>query len=209
MRGFLGGLGAIAILGLVIGLWYMGAYNSIQSSDESVTAAWSEVVNQYQRRSDLIPNVVNTAKAAAQQEKDVFVGVAEARAKVSSINVSADKLPDAATLRKFQEAQGQLTQALSRLIAVQEAYPQLKSDAVFRDVMRQLEGTENRITTARNRYIGAVRDYNLVIRRFPSNLVASQHGYAAKPNFAVENEKAISTAPKVDFGNTPGPALAK
>jgi LemA protein len=209
MRGFLVSLAAIVGLVVAVGLWYLGAYNSIQTTDESVAAAWSEVVNQYQRRADLIPNVVNTAKAAAQQEKDVFVGVAEARGKVGSVNISADKVPDAATLQKFQEAQGQLTQALSRLIAVSESYPQLKSDAIFRDVMRQLEGTENRITTARNRYIDAVKDYNLRIRRFPGNLVASQYGYAVKPNFAVENEKAIAVAPKVDFGNSPAPAPAR
>ncbi len=192
----------LVVLGLAgaLGLWYMGAYNGIQSADEQVTANWSEVVNQYQRRADLIPNIVATAKAAAQQEKDVFVGVAEARAKVSQVNIRADQVPDQATMEKFQQAQGQLTGALGRLIAVQESYPQLKSDAIFRDTMRSLEGTENRIATARNRYIGSVKDYNLRIRRFPGSMVASQYGYEKKANFSVENEKEISTAPKVDFG---------
>lgn len=192
--------GVVLALVVVVGLWYKGAYNGIQTRDEGVNAAWSEVVNQYQRRSDLVGNLVSTAKAAAQQEKDVFVGVAEARGKVGSVNVNAGQVPDQATFQKFQEAQGQLTQALSRLIAVSESYPQLKSDAIFRDLMTQLEGTENRIAVARNRYINQVREYNVGIRAFPGNLVANQHGYTTKPNFTVDNEKAISVAPKVDFG---------
>lgn len=209
MRGFLGGLGIIAALCVVFGFWFESSYNSIQVNDESATAMWSEVVNQYQRRADLIPNVVSTAKAAAQQEKDIFVGVAEARSKVGQINISADHIPDAATLQKYQEAQGQLTTALSKLMSIQEAYPQLKSDAIFRDVMTQLEGTENRITTARNRYIKAVQTYNVGIRSFPGNLVASHYGYERKPNFTVENEKAVSVAPKVDFGASPAAAQTK
>jgi LemA protein len=209
MRGFLGGLGVLAVIALIFGLWFETAYNSIQTTDEDTSAQWSEVVNQYQRRSDLIPNIVNTTKAAAQQEKDIFVGVAEARSKVGQINISADHIPDAATMQKYQEAQGQLTNALSKLMSIQEAYPQLKSDAIFRDTMRELEGTENRIATARNRYIKSVQAYNVGIRSFPGNLVASHYSYERKPNFSVENEKAISVAPKADFGNSPTPSPAK
>jgi LemA protein len=175
-------------------------YNSLQSQDESVKAAWSEVVNQYQRRADLIPNLVNTVKGFAIQEQQVLIGVTEARAKVSSIQLTPELLNDPAAMQKFQAAQGQLTQALKSLFAVTEAYPQLKSDANFRDLQAQIEGTENRITVARNRYIDAVRSYNVTVRSFPANLTAKIFGFSVKPNFTVENESAIAVAPKVDFG---------
>jgi LemA protein len=176
------------------------SYNSLQSQDESVKAAWSEVVNQYQRRADLIPNLVNTVKGFAIQEQQVLIGVTEARAKVSSIQLTPELLNDPAAMQKFQAAQGQLTQALKSLFAVTEAYPQLKSDANFRDLQAQIEGTENRITVARNRYIDAVRSYNVTVRSFPANLTAKLFGFSVKPNFTVENESAIAVAPKVDFG---------
>jgi len=175
-------------------------YNSLQSQDESVKAAWSEVVNQYQRRADLIPNLVNTVKGFAIQEQQVLIGVTEARAKVSSIQLTPELLNDPAAMQKFQAAQGQLTQALKSLFAVTEAYPQLKSDANFRDLQAQIEGTENRITVARNRYIDAVRNYNVTVRSFPANLTAKLFGFAVKPNFTVGNEAAIAVAPTVDFG---------
>jgi LemA protein len=174
-------------------------YNTFQSQDEQVKAAWSEVVNQYQRRADLVPNLVNTVKGYAQQEKDVLLGVTEARAKVGSIQMTPELANDPQALAKFQAAQGELSSALSRLLVVSENYPQLKSDANFRELQAQLEGTENRITVARNRYIKTVEEYNVTTRSFPTNLTAMMFGYKTKPNFTVENEKAISTAPKVDF----------
>ena len=174
-------------------------YNTFQSQDEQTKAAWSEVVNQYQRRTDLIPNLVNTVKGFAQQEKDVFIQVTEARAKVGSIQMTPELANNPEALKNFQAAQGELSGALSRLLVVSENYPQLKSDANFRDLQAQLEGTENRITVARNRYIKSVEDYNVTTRSFPSNFTAMIFGYKTRPNFTVENEKAISTAPKVDF----------
>jgi LemA protein len=174
-------------------------YNDFQGKDESVKAAWSEVVNQYQRRADLVPNLVNTVKGYAAQEKDVLIGVTEARAKATSIQVTPETLNDPEAFKKFQAAQGELSGALSRLIAVSENYPQLKSDQNFRDLQAQLEGTENRITVARNRYIQTVRDYNVTVRSFPNNLTAMVFGYKPKENFTVENEKGISTAPNVKF----------
>ncbi len=174
-------------------------YNEFQSKDETVKAAWSEVVNQYQRRADLVPNLVNTVKGYAAQEKDVLIGVTEARAKATSIQVTPETLNDPEAFKKFQQAQGELSGALSRLIAVSENYPQLKSDANFRELQAQLEGTENRITVARNRYIQSVRDYNVTVRQFPNNLTAMVFGYKPKENFTVENEKGISTAPTVKF----------
>ena len=177
-------------------------YNQIQQKDEAVKAGWSEVLNQYKRRADLIPNLVNTVKGYAAQEREVLIGVTEARAKVSQINVNAD---DAASLAQFQQAQGELSQALSRLLVVTENYPNLKSDQSFRDLQAQLEGTENRITVARGRYIQTVQDYNTYIRSFPQNLVAMMFGYKQKPNFTVENEQQIQQAPNVDFG-APAPA---
>ena len=172
-------------------------YNSIQTQDEQTKSAWSEVLNQYQRRADLIPNLVNTVKGYAQQEQAVLIGVTEARAKATSIKVDASN-PE--SLKQFQQAQGQLSGALSRLLVVSENYPQLKSDQNFRDLQAQLEGTENRITVARNRYIEAVQAYNTTIRQFPVNLTAKMFGAAVKPNFTVENEAVIAKPPTVDFG---------
>ena len=184
-------------------------YNAIQSQDEQIKSSWSEVVNQYQRRADLVPNLVNSVKGFAQQEQDVLLGVTNARAKVGSIQVTPEVLNDPAAFQKFQQAQGELSSALSRLLVVTENYPQLKSDAVFRDLMAQLEGTENRITVARNRYVTAVRDFNTTIRSFPTNLTAMAFGYKPRPNFTVDNEKEISSAPKVDFNRQAAPAPAK
>ena len=178
-------------------------YNTIQTNDEQVKSSWSEVLNQYQRRADLVPNLVNSVKGFAQQEKDVLLGVTNARAKVGSIQATPELINDPGAFAKFQAAQGELTSALSKLLVVTENYPQLKSDALFRDLMAQLEGTENRITVARNRYIKTVQDYNVTIRSFPTNLTAMVFGYKPKANFAVENEKEISTAPKVDFNPAP------
>ena len=176
------------------------SYNKIQTQDESVKAAWSEVVNQYQRRADLVPNLVNTVKGYAAQEKSVLLGVTEARAKVGTIQATPELINDEAAFKKFQAAQGELSSALKSLIAVTENYPQLKSDQNFRDLQAQLEGTENRITVARNRYIDSVRAYNVTIRSFPSNLTAMIFKYQTKPNFAVENEAVIARPPTVDFG---------
>jgi LemA protein len=178
-------------------------YNSIQAQDEQIKAAWSEVLNQYQRRSDLIPNLVNTVKGYAAQEQQVLLGVTEARAKVGSIQATPELVNDPEAFAKFQAAQGQLTSALSRLLVVTENYPQLKSDQNFRDLQAQLEGTENRITVARNRYIQAVQEYNVTVRSFPGNLTAMMFGYHPKPNFTVENEAAISKPPSVDFTTQP------
>ncbi|MES2719318.1 MAG: LemA family protein [Pseudomonadota bacterium] len=175
-------------------------YNTLQAQDEAIKAGWAEVLNQYQRRSDLVPNLVNTVKGYAAQEKDVLIQVTEARAKVGSIQMNADSLNDEAALKRFGEAQGALSSSLSRLLLVTENYPQLKSDALFRDLQAQLEGTENRITVARNRYIKAVQSYNTTVRSFPSNLTAMATGLQVKPSFTVENEKAVSTAPTVNFG---------
>jgi LemA protein len=183
-------------------------YNTIQVQDEATKSAWSEVVNQYQRRADLIPNLVNTVKGFAAQEQAVLIGVTEARARATQVQVKAD---DPASLQQFQAAQGELSSALSRLMVVVEKYPELKSDQNFRDLQAQLEGTENRITVARNRYIQAVQDYNVTIRRFPTNLTAMIFGYKVKPNFAVENEAAIAKPPTVDFSTpsaTPAPTPA-
>src|SRR6202795_4660736 len=195
----------LALLGITLGLSGCG-YNAIQSQDEQVKAAWSEVINQYQRRADLIPNLVSTVKGYAQQEKDVLLGVTNARAKVGSIQATPDMVNDPQAFSKFQEAQGELSSALSRLLVVTENYPQLKSDALFHDLMAQLEGTENRITVARNRYIKAVQNYNITVRSFPGNLTAMMFGYKPKPNFSVENEAAISKPPSVEFGNPAGGA---
>src|SRR4051794_10740306 len=175
-------------------------YNTLQTTDEQIKANWAEVVNQYQRRADLVPNLVNVVKGFAAQEKDVLLGVTNARARVGSIQATPDLLNDPEAFAKFQRAQGELSGALSRLLVVAENYPQLKSDANFRELQAQLEGTENRITVARNRYIKAVQDYNVVVRSFPTNLTAMVFGYKVKPSFAVENEREISTAPRVDFG---------
>jgi len=175
-------------------------YNTIQSADEQTKAAWSEVLNQYQRRADLVPNLVETVKAFAKQEMDVLTRVTEARARVGSIQATPELVDNPEAFQRFQQAQGELTSALSRLLVVAENYPQLKSDANFRDLQAQLEGTENRIAVARNRYIKSVEQYNVTVRQFPANLTAMAFGYKPKANFTVENEREISKAPKVDFG---------
>ncbi len=177
-------------------------YNTLQAQDEAIKAGWSEVLNQYQRRADLVPNLVNTVKGYAAHEAKVLTEVTAARARVGQIAATPELINDPAALEKFQAAQGELTSALSRLLVVSENYPQLKADAGFRDLQAQLEGTENRITVARNRYIETVKDYNITVRSFPSNLTAMMFGHQAKANFAVENEKAISAPPKVDFGGS-------
>ena len=171
-------------------------YNTLQTQDEQIKSAWSEVLNQYQRRADLIPNLVATVKGYAQQEEAVLTGVTEARARATQIQVNAD---DPASLAAFQAAQGEVSSALSRLLVTVENYPDLKSDQNFRDLQAQLEGTENRITVARNRYIQAVQDYNVTVRQFPTNLTAMLFGHKVKPNFSVEDEAAISKPPAVDF----------
>ena len=181
-------------------------YNDIQRTDEQVKSAWSEVLNQYQRRNDLIPNLVNTVKGFAAQEQQVLTQVTEARSRVGSIQATPELLNDPAAFRRFQEAQAGMTSALSRLLLVVENYPQLKSDANFRDLQAQLEGTENRIAVARNRYIKAVQEYNVLIRQFPVNLTAMLFSYQVKPNFAVEDEKAVAKPPAVDFSKPAAPA---
>ena len=178
-------------------------YNTIQTQDEAVKAAWSEVVNQYQRRADLIPNLVNTVKGFAAQEQTVLIGVTEARARATSIQVTPEMLNDPEALKKFQAAQGELTNALKSLLAITENYPDLKSDQNFRDLQAQLEGTENRIAVARNRYIESVQTFNGTIRRFPVNLTAMVFGYDVKPNFTVENEAEIARPPTVEFNTAP------
>ena len=181
-------------------------YNTLQSTDEQINSAWAEVLNQYKRRADLIPNLVKVVEGFAAQEKEVFLGVTKARASVGSIQATPELINDPAAFAKFQAAQAQMSGALSRLLLVAENYPQLKSDANFRDLQAQLEGTENRITVARNRYIKAVQTYNVTVRQFPSNLTAMLFGFKTKPQFTVENEKAIAEPPKVDFGAKPAPA---
>ena len=176
-------------------------YNTFQSLDEDAKASWSEVLNQYQRRADLVPNLVNVVKGYAAHEKEVLTEVANARSKVGSMQVTAEVLNDPNAFAKFQAVQGQLSSALSRLLAVSENYPNLKADQGFRDLQAQLEGTENRITVARNRYIETIKNYNVTVRSFPQNLTAMMFGYKTKPSFSVENEKAISVAPTVDFGD--------
>jgi LemA protein len=195
---------AILLTALLLALSGCG-YNSLQQKDEGVKAAWSEVVNQYQRRADLIPNLVNTVKGYAAQEQKVLIEVTEARAKVGSIQVTPEVLNNPELFQKYQAAQGQLTSALKSLLVVTENYPQLKSDQNFRDLQSQLEGTENRITVARNRYIQAVQDYNVTVRSFPGNLTAKIFGFQVKPNFTVANEQQIATAPTVSF-DTSAPA---
>ena len=197
-------LAAVVVL-ITAGLAGCG-YNDIQRSDEQVKSAWSEVLNQYQRRADLIPNLVNTVKGFAAQEQQVLIQVTEARSRVGSIQATPELLNDPAAFRNFQQAQAGMTSALSRLLLVAENYPQLKSDANFRDLQAQLEGTENRIAVARNRYIKAVQEYNVLIRQFPVNLTAMLFSYQVKPSFSVEDEKAISKPPTVDFGKPGAPA---
>ncbi len=194
------GLKIFALL-LVLSLTGCG-YNKFQSLDEEAKASWSEVLNQYQRRADLVPNLVNVVKGYAAHEKEVLTEVADARSRVGSIQVTEEVLNDPDAFAKFQAAQGQLTSALSRLLAVAENYPNLKADQGFRDLQAQLEGTENRVAVARNRYIQTIKEYNVAVRSFPNNLTAMMFGYDPKPTFTVENEKAISSAPKVDFSET-------
>ncbi|CAJ0686390.1 LemA family protein [Ralstonia wenshanensis] len=174
-------------------------YNDFQAKDEATKAAWAEVVNQYQRRADLIPNLVNTVKGYASHEKETLEAVTKARAAATSFQITPEVLNDPVAFQKFQQVQGELSSALSRLMAVSENYPQLKADQSFRDLQSQLEGTENRITVARQRYIKSVQEYNVLARSFPTNLTAKVMGYQVKPNFTVENEKGISTAPAVKF----------
>ncbi len=192
---------------LMIWLMFMAAvnlsgcgYNTLQVQDEAIKAGWSEVLNQYQRRSDLVPNLVNTVKGYAAHEAKVLTEVTAARSRVGQMAATPELVNDPAAMEKFQAAQGQLTSALSRLLVVAENYPQLKADAGFRDLQAQLEGTENRITVARNRYIKTVQEYNVSVRSFPTNLTAMMFGHQVKANFSVENEKAISAPPKVEFG---------
>lgn len=182
-------------------------YNTLQQQDEQIKASWSEVVNQYQRRADLVPNLVNVVKGYAGHEREVLTQVTEARSRVGSVQATPELLNDPQAFSQFQAAQGELSGALSRLMAVAENYPQLKADSLFRDLQAQLEGTENRITVARNRYIAAVQDYNVTVRSFPTNITARIFGMEVKPNFTVENEREISRPPTVDFG-TPAPAPA-
>ncbi|HUW27070.1 MAG TPA: LemA family protein [Sulfuriferula sp.] len=184
-------------------------YNKFQTTDEQIKASWAEVLNQYQRRADLVPNLVNVVKGYAAHEKDVFTQVTEARARVGQIQATPELINDPEAFAKFQAAQRDMSNSLSRLMLVAENYPQLKADGVFRDLQAQLEGTENRITVARKRYIEAVQEYNNTVRSFPSNLTAMVMGYKVKPNFTVENEKEISKAPKVDFGAPASPAPAR
>ena len=181
-------------------------YNDIQRSDEQVKSAWSEVLNQYQRRADLIPNLVNTVKGIMAQEQQVLIGVTEARARVGSIQATPELLNDPAAFQRFQEAQAGLSGALSRLMVVVENYPQLKSDRNFNELQAEIAGTENRIAVARNRFIKAVQEYNVLVRQFPVNLTAMIFGYQTKPNFTVEDEKAIAKPPTVDFGKSAAPA---
>jgi len=184
-------------------------YNTLQTTDEDIKATWAEVLNQYQRRADLVPNLVNVVKGYAAHEEKVFTEVTAARARVGAIQATPELVNDEAAFQKFVAAQGELTGAISRLLLVAENYPQLKADGLFRDLQAQLEGTENRITVARNRYIDAVKTYNVTVRSFPSNLTAMAFGYKTKPSFTVENEKAIAAPPRVDFGApavSPAPA---
>ena len=175
-------------------------YNTIQTTDEQVKAAWAEVLNQYQRRADLVPNLVNVVKAEANFEQETLAQVVEARSKATSIQATPELINDPEAFNKFQQAQGELSGALSRLLLITENYPNLKANQGFRDLQTQLEGTENRITVARNRYIKSVQDYNVTVRSFPNNLTAMVMGYEVKPSFTVENEAAISKPPTVDFG---------
>ncbi len=184
-------------------------YNTLQRNDEQIKASWAEVLNQYQRRADLVPNLVNTVKGFAAQEQTVLIGVTEARAKVGSIQATPELINDPQAFAKFVAAQGELTSALNKLMVVVENYPKLKSDQNFRDLQAQLEGTENRIAVARNRYIKAVQEYNVTVRSFPTNLTAMLFGFKVKPSFTVENEQAISRPPVVEFGTPKAPAPAK
>ena len=198
---------AAALLGAAALLSGCG-YNDFQRMDEEVKASWSEVLNQYQRRADLIPNIVNTVKGEANFEQETLTRVVEARAKATSIRATPELINNPEAFQKFQAAQGELTGALSRLLVVSEQYPNLKANQGFQDLRVQLEGTENRITVARNRYIKTVADYNVLARSFPTNLTAKIFSYEVKPSFTVQNEAQISTPPTVDFGSKPAAPAA-
>jgi LemA protein len=194
----------VHLLALVAMLTLSGCgYNTLQSTDEQINASWAEVLNQYKRRADLIPNLVNTVKAYAAHEQQVLLGVTNARAKVGSIQATPELVNDPEAFEKFMAAQREMSSALARLLVVAENYPQLKADQNFRDLQAQLEGTENRVTVARQRYIKAVQEYNVTVRSFPSNLTAMVFGFKTKPSFTVQDEKAIAEPPKVDFGAPP------
>ena len=192
-------LAALALLALGLSLTGCG-YNDFQRLDEQVKSGWAEVLNQYQRRADLIPNIVATVKGEADFEQETLTKVVEARAKATSIQATPELINDPQAFNQFQQAQGELSSALSRLMVVVEQYPNLKANQAFQDLRVQLEGTENRITVARNRYIQSVQDYNVLARSFPSNLTAKVFGYDVKPSFTVQNQAQISQPPKVEFG---------
>jgi LemA protein len=194
---------------LIAGFLSGCGYNAIQREDEGVKAAWSEVLNQYQRRADLVPNLVATVKGEANFEQETLTRVIEARAKATSIQATPALVNDPAAFQKFQQAQGELTSALSRLLVVAEQYPNLKANQGFRDLSVALEGTENRITVARNRYIKAVQEFNVMVRQFPVNLTAKVFGYNTKANFTVQNEAQISAPPRVEFGAPSAPAASR
>lgn len=195
----------IVLILMLASLFTGCGYNTLQSQDEQVKSAWSEVLNQYQRRADLVPNLVNTVKGAVQSEKDILDSVVEARSRATSIQATPELINDPAAFQKWQAAQGELSSALSRLMVVVERYPDLKSISGFDDLRAQLEGTENRIAVARNRYIQAVQTYNVTVRSFPTNLTAKMFGHKVRPNFTVENEAQISRPPTVDFGTSTAP----
>lgn len=197
----------LAVLALVASLLSGCGYNQIQVNDEAVNAAWSEVLNQYKRRADLIPNLVSVVQGYAGHEKEVLTRVTEARANVAGLKATPELINDPAAFAKFQKAQSELGGALSRLLVVSENYPNLKADANFRDLQAQVEGTENRITVARNRYIKTVQEYNVSVRTFPNSVTASVMGWKTKANFTVDDEKAISTPPAIKF-DAPAPAAA-
>lgn len=194
-----------ALLALLTSLLSGCGYNQIQTTDEQVNAAWSEVLNQYKRRADLIPNLVQIVQGYAAHEKEVLTRITEARAQVAGIKATPELINDPRAFAQFQAAQAQLSGALSRLLVVVENYPNLKADATFRDLQAQVEGTENRITVARNRYIKAVQEYNTIVRVFPSNLTAMLFGYKTKANFAVDDEKAMSAPPAIKFDDSARP----
>ncbi len=199
----------VLLLAVMVSVLSACGYNKLQQTDEQVKAEWSEVLNQYQRRADLVPNLVATVKGAVQAEKDILDSVVNARAKVGSIQATPELINDPKAFAQWQSAQGELSSALSRLMVVVEKYPELKSIAGYTDLQAQLEGTENRITVARNRYIDAVKSYNLTVRQFPGNLTAMAFGYAVKQNFTVQNEDAIAKPPTVDFGMTGAAATSQ
>jgi len=195
----IGWLAALLSMALLSGC----GYNTLQETDEEINATWSEVLNQYQRRADLVPNLVNVVKGYAAHEKDVLETVTAARSRIGAIQATPELVNDEQAFKRFIAAQQELRGALSRLLAVAENYPQLKADGLYRDLQAQLEGTENRITVARNRYIEAVKDYNVTVRSFPSNFTAQWFGFKVKPNFTVEDEQTLAKPPAVDFGAPP------